>query len=178
MSLQLTQEEIALMDVFAAASLTGVNARHCINPPDNADIAFRNALAMIEQRREILAEHAAPVFESKPDHCEAYHRKAWGGLSWEGKRQDNCEHPEPAIKESLTAQLPEGVVPPPAGWAYFGRGPLINFASGDHRKDVAVWFSTVRRWETQVLFSGNGCDHYALRIGSDIAKANGIGGGE
>jgi hypothetical protein len=71
-----------------------------------------------------------------------------------------------------TPELPEEVAPPPEGWAYYGKGPLEH-KSTHFNKDIAMWCFSSKSWAT-TGWTGTDTAPYALRIGSDIAKKNGI----
>jgi hypothetical protein len=97
-----------------------------------------------------------------------------------------CHPPEiPACRwEELTAKksdrdydlvpLPEGIAPPPDGFSYFGKGPLKK-PSDIHIDDIAIYEPAGWRAYCKGMSETN---NYSLRIGSDIAKQNRIGGGE
>jgi hypothetical protein len=72
--------------------------------------------------------------------------------------------------------LPKGFAPPPDGFAYAGLGPiknLCNYAVSGISGAIngRIWSHPSEKGNGQTLGR-----HYALRIGSEIAKQNGIGG--
>jgi len=75
---------------------------------------------------------------------------------------------------------PSSEIPtPPEGWIYAGHGPIKHRPNGDdHTFDVAILDMPPQRdpakWDTIFARIGHGDAHYAVRVGSEIAKANGL----
>ena len=67
--------------------------------------------------------------------------------------------------------VPDGIPNPPDGFTYYGRGPLKE-RNTETNLDVA-WLSPHLGWRVADS-SGSAGVHYALRTGSEIAKANGL----
>ena len=73
-------------------------------------------------------------------------------------------------------KLPEGIPNPPDGFTYYGLGPLqviVRDKETDEGRDVAKLCHYNSRWTINWVGDGAGA-HYALRTGSEIAKANGL----
>lgn len=71
--------------------------------------------------------------------------------------------------------LPDGIPNPPDGFTYYGLGPLRVQAENEmmkERHNVAYCRDSHDEWDTG--FYGDRFKHYALRTGSEIAKANGL----
>jgi hypothetical protein len=62
--------------------------------------------------------------------------------------------------------------PPPAGFALYGKGPLKAPAM-TASPDVLYWSITLGEWIETTGQSGHG--HFAIRLGSKIARKNGFG---
>ena len=76
------------------------------------------------------------------------------------------------MKDNAMKELPEGMPAPKSGWAYVGKGPLKVQAQNRHQRlDIAACDPGL--WEYGD-FSGSGQYHYAVRIGTEIARLNGI----
>lgn len=78
--------------------------------------------------------------------------------------------PETAVYEK---PLPDGIPQPPEGFAYVGLGPLKKAASLNN-PDIAGLRHSDNQWDMDGLFGDDMSTHYAVRIGSEVAKANGI----
>lgn len=75
-------------------------------------------------------------------------------------------------KKTATLELPDGVPLPPEGFVYAGMGPLKNPAQ-QCTKDL-IWFDDDEWSAHGIGFFGNTPGPWAVRIGSEIAKANGL----
>ena len=93
--------------------------------------------------------------------------------------------PQPCRWEELTTKksdrdydlvpLPEGVAPPPDGFAYFGHADYASTASEGWESKDTRFLNTNGQWEEGLPLL---IKQISLRIGSKIAKQNGIGVGE
>lgn len=70
--------------------------------------------------------------------------------------------------------LPEGIPQPPEGFAYVGLGLLKDAGSRMANPDIAGLRHRDNQWDMDGLFGDDMPTHYAVRIGSEVAKANGI----
>ena len=67
--------------------------------------------------------------------------------------------------------LPEGIPPLPAGWLFYGRGPLLHY--GPSHDDVACT-GTTNEWDFSG-WSGNESEYYyAVRAGTEMARLNAL----
>lgn len=67
--------------------------------------------------------------------------------------------------------LPEGIPAPPEGFVFLSLDPLTKPAD-DPTFDL-IWFSG-DKWVTNLSWNGTNEGPWAARIGSDVAKANGV----
>lgn len=76
-------------------------------------------------------------------------------------------------KKTATQELPDGVPPPPDGFVYAGMERL-DHPSKERTTDIR-WF-TGRNWTDNSGFGWKATSFgpWAIRIGSEIAKANGL----
>ena len=76
--------------------------------------------------------------------------------------------PETVVYEK---PLPDGIPQPPEGFVFVTEGELPS-PSVNSTSDI-VWFSG-NEWSTDFDWRGKGEGPWAIRIGSEVAKANGI----
>ena len=68
--------------------------------------------------------------------------------------------------------LPEGIPPLPAGWLFYGKGPLLHEA-GDKDELLAIYPEN-KGWK-QGWWAGDSSDaSYAIRAGTELARLNGL----
>lgn len=78
----------------------------------------------------------------------------------------------PAFEPAELPALPDDIPPPPEGFVYVGKGPL-KFRPAAPSFNISAFFIVAGEWSVEPLTGGHDC-HYALRRGSEIARANGI----
>jgi hypothetical protein len=91
-------------------------------------------------------------------------------------------HPElplqSPIKDESVVNLPEGVKPPPVGYAFYGKGPLKKISPAP-TTDILEWEESIGWTKGFQNHGWHGAtdSFWAVRIGSPIAEANQIGVG-
>lgn len=76
-----------------------------------------------------------------------------------------------------SSEIPDGIPPLPHGWVFACAGALQVKASGRHKMDVARYLgdpSYANRWDTTGWNGTLRTGYHAVRIGSEIARLNGI----
>jgi hypothetical protein len=98
------------------------------------------------------------------------------GGHWECGLLNRAGVPEPeGLLEAVPVkEVAPGVPSPPEGFIYAGVGPLevLNRKSNG---DLAMWYEASKDWSARNN-KGAGPYHYAIRAGSELAKASGLCG--
>lgn len=81
--------------------------------------------------------------------------------------------PPPCQAGQLDNALPEGIPAPPEGWMYWGKRPLDNPAVAPSA-DIALYVGSIAQWDFTRWRGFAGGNIYAVRLGSEIALANGL----